>query len=104
MMRNIPLIAIIAFISTGFYMCGQKSENRSPKESIIEFDTLSHNFGELEFNGDGDTEFIFTNTGRAPLIITHVKSTCGCTIPEWPKEPIVLYNLILNRKRSKNLC
>ncbi len=87
-MKNIPLIVILAFMATGFYMCGQKSENGSPKASNIEFDTLSHSYGEIPFNGEGDYEFIFTNTGKAPLIITHVKSTCGCTIPEWSKEPI----------------
>lgn len=32
--------------------------------------------------------FKFTNTGKAPLIISNAKSTCGCTVPEWPKEPI----------------
>lgn len=38
--------------------------------------------------GDGECEFVFRNTGTTPLVLTHVKSTCGCTIPVWPKEPI----------------
>tara|TARA_S200000501_G_C20842560_1_gene752286 strand:+ start:1616 stop:2074 length:459 start_codon:yes stop_codon:yes gene_type:complete len=33
-------------------------------------------------------EFIFTNTGKEPLIIEKAKGSCGCTVPEWPKEPI----------------
>ena len=40
------------------------------------------------FKGDGDCEFVFQNTGKTPLVLTHVKSTCGCTIPKWPSEPI----------------
>lgn len=32
--------------------------------------------------------FEFTNTGNAPLVITKINSSCGCTVPEWPKEPI----------------
>ena len=34
-------------------------------------------------------EFVFTNTGKEPLIIEKAKGSCGCTVPEWPKEPIL---------------
>ena len=34
-------------------------------------------------------EFIFTNDGKEPLIISKAKGSCGCTVPEWPKEPIL---------------
>jgi hypothetical protein len=34
-------------------------------------------------------EFTFTNTGKEPLIISRAKGSCGCTVPEWPKEPIM---------------
>ena len=33
-------------------------------------------------------EFSFTNTGTAPLIIASAQGSCGCTVPDWPKEPI----------------
>jgi len=33
-------------------------------------------------------EFVFTNTGKEPLIIEKAKGSCGCTVPDWPKEPI----------------
>ena len=39
----------------------------------------------MEFKSD---EIEFTNTGNAPLVITKINSSCGCTVPEWPKEPI----------------
>jgi hypothetical protein len=38
--------------------------------------------------GDGTCEFIFKNTGKDPLVLKNVRSSCGCTIPQWPKEPI----------------
>lgn len=69
-------------------MCRQGTEESSAKASLIEFDTISHSFGDIPFNGAGEFEFVFTNTGKAPLIVTHVKSTCGCTVPEWSREPI----------------
>lgn len=54
----------------------------------IKFEHMVHDFGTIEFGGDGSTNFIFTNTGKAPLLLNNVKSTCGCTVPEWPKTPI----------------
>jgi hypothetical protein len=50
-------------------------------------DTL-YEFGEVNEGDVVTKEFFFTNTGTAPLLITQAKSTCGCTIPEWPKEQI----------------
>ena len=51
------------------------------KDTIYDFGTVNE--------GDIVTkQFFFTNTGTAPLLITDAKSTCGCTIPEWPHEAI----------------
>ena len=55
----------------------------------IEFEKLVHDYGEIPYNGNGECEFRFTNTGNEPLIIQKPKSSCGCTIPSWPKEPIL---------------
>ena len=55
----------------------------------IEFKTETINYGEVVKGDDsGIREFEFTNTGDAPLTIKNVKSSCGCTVPEWPKTPI----------------
>lgn len=55
----------------------------------IEFKEETINYGEVEkVKDDGIRVFEFTNTGDAPLIIKNAKSSCGCTVPEWPKEPI----------------
>ncbi|RMD70369.1 MAG: DUF1573 domain-containing protein [Bacteroidetes bacterium] len=54
----------------------------------IEFEEEIYDFGEVN-EGDVVTHvFRFRNTGRQPLIISDARSTCGCTVPEWPKEPI----------------
>tara|TARA_B110000908_G_C10261263_1_gene459423 strand:- start:2298 stop:2726 length:429 start_codon:yes stop_codon:yes gene_type:complete len=45
-------------------------------------------FGELPEGPKVETEFIFTNTGSEPLIISNAKGSCGCTVPSWPKTPI----------------
>lgn len=55
----------------------------------IEFKEETINYGEVEKGkDDGIRVFEFTNTGNEPLIIKNAKSSCGCTVPEWPKDPI----------------
>lgn len=53
------------------------------------FEKSTHNYGNIkEADGDASCEFKFTNEGNAPLIITRATSSCGCTAPTYPKEPI----------------
>src|SRR4051812_8640087 len=47
-----------------------------------------HDFGEIPQGKPVSVEFSFTNTGDAALLITDVKTSCGCTAPDYPKEPI----------------
>lgn len=54
----------------------------------LDFKFTEHNFGELEEGPKAAVDFVFTNTGSKPLILTDVKASCGCTTPDWPKEPI----------------
>ena len=60
----------------------------SSKMSEITFDNIVHDFGKIEFAGDGTTKFNFKNTGKSPLVLNNVQSSCGCTIPEWPREVV----------------
>jgi len=55
----------------------------------IEFEATSHDFGTIQQNGDGKFSFKFQNTGKEPLIIQNVRSSCGCTIAKKPSAPIL---------------
>lgn len=55
----------------------------------IVFDKETHDFGEVFMYGDGNCVFKFSNTGNEPLILTDVRAGCGCTVPEWPREPLL---------------
>lgn len=55
----------------------------------IEFKTETVDYGEITKGADGIRVFEFTNTGKAPLIISDVRSSCGCTIPKKPDGPIM---------------
>ena len=54
----------------------------------IKFEETTHDFGEIKQNVDVQTLFQFKNTGKVPLVITNASSSCGCTVPEYPKEAI----------------
>lgn len=67
-------------------VAGYSQESTSGAEIVFEEEI--HDFGTLKQGGDASTEFKFTNTGTEPLIISNAKGSCGCTVPEWPREPI----------------
>jgi hypothetical protein len=46
-------------------------------------------YGNIKKGANGEREFVFTNTGTEPLIISNAQGSCGCTVPTWPKEPIM---------------
>ena len=52
------------------------------------FNKETHDFGKIKEGDVVEYEFSFTNTGDAPLIIASAQGSCGCTVPDWPKEPI----------------
>ena len=52
---------------------------------VMSFDKSEHDFGTIAQGTPQETIFTFTNTGNAPLIITDAKSSCGCTVPQYPK-------------------
>lgn len=54
----------------------------------IEFDKEVHDFGTINEGEKVETEFIVKNTGESELLIADAKGSCGCTVPEWPKQPI----------------
>lgn len=60
----------------------------NPNAPKFKFVTEEIDYGTIEHNADGNREFKFTNVGKEPLIISNAVGSCGCTTPQWPKEPI----------------
>jgi hypothetical protein len=56
--------------------------------TTIAYDSAFYDFGTVKQGVMVKRTFHFTNTGADSLVISDVKTTCGCTVPEWPKEPI----------------
>jgi hypothetical protein len=64
------------------------AEDTLPKFPVIQFNSLVHDYGNIYKNDNGICTFEFKNTGKADLQLTNVSSSCGCTVPEWHKDPI----------------
>jgi hypothetical protein len=80
------LILIATLIVSVVVVMAQEQKKNGPE---ITFKNTTHEYGELYQGGDGSYNFSFTNTGNEPLILSKPRSSCGCTVPAWPKEPIL---------------
>jgi len=80
-MKNIFTVLLISIFSLGIHA--------QDKVAKIEFESETIDYGTIEKGSDGVRVFKFKNTGDAPLIISAVKSTCGCTVPKKPTAPIL---------------
>ena len=61
----------------------------NPNAPEITFESETHDYGTIKQGADGGCEFKFKNTGKDPLIVSGAKGNCGCTVPNYPKEPIM---------------
>ena len=77
---------IVLFLFVGLLAMSVKAQDKTAK---IEFKNETVDYGEIAKGSDGVRVFEFTNTGNAPLVISDVKSSCGCTIPKKPDAPIL---------------
>jgi hypothetical protein len=109
------VISILALSACWFLSgCSQSNQTADTLQdaAAIEFETVQHDFGTILQGGNGTFEFVFKNTGKEPLILKNVRSSCGCTIPQWPREPVnkgekgvikVIYNTRITGNFSKSI-
>ncbi|NJB70717.1 hypothetical protein GGR42_001179 [Saonia flava] len=80
MMKKLVLVLFVGLLGL--------SLNAQESSAKIEFVSETVDYGEVDKGSDGVRTFEFKNTGNAPLVISKVSSSCGCTIPEKPEGPI----------------
>ncbi len=99
------LTVLVLSLSLITISCKENAANKINKENLkiakkrdtkiktggarLSFDKTEHDFGVISEGDVVETTFKFTNTGKIELIITSAKGSCGCTVPEWPKQPIL---------------
>ncbi|RPA67965.1 DUF1573 domain-containing protein [Cyclobacteriaceae bacterium YHN15] len=81
-MKKLLLLMVMAL--TAFAVQAQTEK----KGAVLDFNEKSIDFGDITQGDKVEHTFVFTNTGDTPLVISNVAVTCGCTAPNWPKEPI----------------
>ncbi len=64
------------------------AQNNTDTTVVITFDKTIHDYGTIQMGADGTCYFKFTNPGKTPLLLNGVQASCGCTAPEWTKEPV----------------
>ena len=85
-MKKVIFLIGIMLLTTG---AAKAQDTKTQSGPEIEFEEIVHDYGDVPYNGNGECEFRFTNTGDAPLLIQKPKSSCGCTVPSWPDKPIL---------------
>ncbi len=87
-MKN--LIFSLFFLLTTPLFAQEAANQATPQNGPeISFTETTHDYGTMQLNADGAFEFEFKNTGNEPLILTQPRSSCGCTVPAWPRQPIL---------------
>ena len=97
-------LCFIATALVSFTSCKEKATDKINQENVekaaerdaqtivypaVTFDKLTHDFGEIQNGTPVETVFTYTNSGKSPLVVTDIKSTCGCTVPQgWSREPL----------------
>ena len=82
-MKNFFIVLILMSFAVSNTVIGQTTQAK------IDFETLEHDFGTFkEEDGSQTYSFEFTNNGASPLILNNVRASCGCTTPQWTKDPV----------------
>lgn len=88
MKRTLNIVILLAIAVIFFNAAPTEFDKYDTKIPIIKFETETIDYGTTEQNSDGLRVFTFTNTGDAPLLISKVTTSCGCTVPNYSKAPI----------------
>jgi len=80
------LSILLALMSVVFFA---KAQNNNPNAAVFKFVEETHEFGNIAEGPEAQIDFVFTNVGKEPLIIQQCSASCGCTTPDWTKEPIM---------------
>ncbi|SDB45169.1 Protein of unknown function [Flavobacteriaceae bacterium MAR_2010_188] len=98
------ILGLSALCMVAFTSCKDDASSKIKSENVAEaaerdadagsfptisFDETEHDFGTVINGTPVETKFVYKNTGDSPLVVSNIKSTCGCTVPsDWNKEPL----------------
>ena len=81
-MKRISIVFLLSFVMSGFLFAQSKPE--------VKFNKNVHDYGSVKEEVEvALSEFEFTNTGKTPVVIQRVITSCGCTTPSYTREPVL---------------
>lgn len=92
MKKLLLAFSLLAFVAVG--VNAQDATNTpvqvvNPNAGVMTFENEVVDYGTIEQGAEGLREFVFTNTGKEPVVISAVRGSCGCTVPTKPEAPIL---------------
>ncbi len=84
-MKNLILSIAVLLFGAAQVSAQEKSTNGP----VITFEKPSCDYGTIDKGSNRVRDFVITNNGNEPLIIQNATGSCGCTVPEWPRDPIM---------------
>jgi hypothetical protein len=81
-------LCIILLLSLFISGCNKITRNKSKDNAIVMFDSQNYDFGNIKMHKIISHTFYYKNIGQCAFYINDIKTSCGCTIPHWTKEPV----------------
>lgn len=83
---NLFFVLIFLSISSTFLFAQEPAEVQGP---VMTFESMIVDYGDIEQDSEPLRILKFTNTGTEPLVVSNARGSCGCTVPTWPKQPVM---------------
>lgn len=83
---NLFFVLIFLSISSTFLFAQEPAEVQGP---VMTFESMIVDYGDIEQDSEPLRLLKFTNTGTEPLVVSNARGSCGCTVPTWPKQPVM---------------
>lgn len=103
-MKRLLFLNLLLLVFISFTSCKEKAASKVDSKKLeiakerdaviglgapeITFEETVHEFGTVNEGDVIEDAFVFENTGKTDLVITNAKASCGCTVPDWTREPI----------------
>ena len=88
-LKNTKMKFLLLFFLMTIGTTYAQNANSNKEAGIMTFESSDIDYGSINQYDNGERLFTFKNTGNAPIVITQVRSSCGCTVPSYSKEPIM---------------
>ena len=82
------ILTIICSLAISQFVIAQATVPVTAPAEVVELKEMEFNFGKIPQGKPVTHEFFFSNSGKTPLVLDNVQASCGCTTPEWNKEPV----------------